>query len=57
MVMSNMFEAETLMGILRDWPIISKDELLGSVEKMGDGGASYSNPNSVILRWDGGCLL
>jgi len=52
-----MFEAETLMGILRDWTIISKDELLGSVEKMGDGGASYSNPNSVILRWDGGCLL
>jgi hypothetical protein len=51
-----MFEAETLMGILRDWTIISKDELLGSVEKMGDGGA-YSNPNSVILRWDGRCLL
>jgi hypothetical protein len=30
-----MFEAETLMGILRDWTIISKDELLGSVERMG----------------------
>lgn len=33
--MSNMFETETLMGFLRDWTIISKDELLGSVEKMG----------------------